>query len=99
MEGRMHTQSSRERFAELTSSLGAGILGAGLGILFAPYLPGLSLPLLFLGGSMHAFGMWDMRRMERSGAQASRPLWALLPYWICWLVLIGIGIYILMGKA
>lgn len=90
---------SRERVAQLTSALGAGILGAGLGILLARYLHGLSLPLLFLGGSMYAFGMWDLRRMERAGALAPRPLWAILLYWICWLALMGIAVYALTGKA
>ena len=95
----MHSKSGRERFAELTSSLGAGILGAGLGILLARYLKGVAIPLLILGGFMHAFGMWDMRRMERSGPWVRRPLWSLMLYWICWLLLIGIGVYIFIGRG
>lgn len=94
----MQKKSSRERFAGLTSSLGAGILGAGLGILLARNLSGLGLPFLFLGGVMHAFGMWDMRRMERNGTLSPRPLWSLLLYWICWLLLAGIGIYAIAGN-
>ncbi len=94
----MQTKSSRERFAQLTSALGAGVLGAGIGIVLARYLSGLGLPLLFLGGAMHAFGMWDMRRMERDGTLAPRPFWSLLLYWICWLLMGGIAIYILLGR-
>lgn len=94
----MHIKTSRERFAELTSSLGAGILGAGIGILLARYVERLGIPLLLLGGCMHAFGMWDMRRMERTGSLSPRPLWSVLLYWICWLALLGMASYSLMRR-
>jgi hypothetical protein len=57
----MHGKTSRERVAELTSSLGAGILGAGLGILAEKYLGRIAFILVALGGTMHAFGMLDTR--------------------------------------
>lgn len=38
--------ASRLKLAELTSSLGAGVLGAGIGVLLAAWLGGLALPIL-----------------------------------------------------
>lgn len=92
MEGiDMRAKSARERWAETTSSLGAGILGAGLGATFATYLGPMGLLLIGLGGFMHVWGMWDMRRMERA-AGAVRPVWSTALYWICWLLLAGLAI-------
>jgi hypothetical protein len=95
----MHSKTSRERFAELTSSLGAGILGAGIGSVGHRYLGSIGIPLLVLGLGMHGFGMWDMRRMERAGVLAPRPLWSLILYGLCWLCLLGIAVYLIAGKA
>jgi hypothetical protein len=99
LEGRVHHKTQRERFAELTSSLGAGILGVGLGVLLARYLKTTWIPLVILGGGMHAFGMWDMRRMERVGGLSPRPLWSLLLYWVCWIALAGMAMFVLMWNA
>lgn len=91
----MHAKTSRERIAELTASIGAGILGAGIGILLEKYLGPIALMLIALGGTMHGFGMWEMRRMERTSGFSRRPVWSLALYWICWLALVGLGLYIL----
>ncbi|HKP96949.1 MAG TPA: hypothetical protein VJ385_14460 [Fibrobacteria bacterium] len=91
----MHTKTSRERVAEVTASLGAGILGAGIGVLLEKYLGPMAIGLVALGGAMHAFGMWDMRRMEKTSGFAPRPVWSLTLYWICWLALAALGLYAL----
>jgi hypothetical protein len=88
-------ETGRERFAQLTSTMGAGILGVGIGALLAAHISKYSLPILLLGIVMHSWGMLDMRQMEKSGKMASRPFWSLILYWICWmtlLVLIGMTI-------
>jgi hypothetical protein len=86
IEAYNHGKSPRVRFAETTSSIGAGILGIGLGVLFAKYLNAFGVAFLLLGTLMHAWGMFDMRRME-IGSGHNRPLWSTLLYWICWLAL------------
>lgn len=82
----------RLKLAELTSSLGAGVLGAGIGVLFSGYLGGLGLPLLFLGLLLHAWGMMDKHAIE-AGSGATRVWWSLALYWICWLGLAGLAAY------
>ena len=83
---------SRLKFAELTSSLGAGVLGAGIGVLLATYLGGLGLPILGVGLLLHAWGMRDKHMIEAGGAQ---PAWSVALYWICWLGLAAIAAYAL----
>ena len=83
------TSDSRLRFAELTSALGAGILGIGIGALASSFLRGFGIPILIVGIVLHAWGMTDKHRLE---AGAARPAWSTALYWICWLGLVGMAI-------
>ena len=82
--------ASRLKLAELTSSLGAGVLGAGIGVLLAAWLGGLALPILAIGLVMHAWGMRDKHALE---AGTPQPAWASVLYWACWLILAGLALY------
>ena len=84
---------ARRRRAEVTGSLGAGVLGAGLGAALGDTVGGAALPLIVLGGVMHAWGMWDKHRLET--AAATRPRWDTLLYWTCWVLLLGLGVYLI----
>jgi hypothetical protein len=86
------------RLAELTSSLGAGVLGVGLGALLASHLRGLGVPVLLLGALLHAWGMADKHRLE---AKAGVPTvwWSTLLYWICWVLLAALVVYIVVRVA
>lgn len=81
---------SRLRLADLTSSVGAGVLGIGVGALFGPKLAFLAIPVLLTGAAMHAVGMLDKHRLEgRLGV--ARPWWSTTLYWLCWLALAAIA--------
>lgn len=82
--------SQRVKLAELTSSVGAGILGGGLGVLAAGYLDGLGVPILVLGLLLHTWGMRDKHALE---AGRSQPAWSVALYWICWVALAGFALY------
>jgi hypothetical protein len=86
------------RLAELTSSLGAGVLGVGLGALLANQLRGLGVPVLLLGALLHAWGMADKHRLE---AKAGAPTvwWSTLLYWICWVLLGALAVYVVVRLA
>jgi hypothetical protein len=73
----------RLRLAELTSGVGAVVLGVGLGVLAANYLALFGLPLLLVGAVVHAWGMFDKHRL---GLQADGPAvwWEPIAYWTCW---------------
>jgi hypothetical protein len=87
------TNAQRLRLAELTSSLGAGVLGMGLGVLLASQLRGLGVPVLLLGALLHAWGMTDKHRIE---AKSLVPTvwWSTALYWICWGLLGLLAIYV-----
>lgn len=76
--------------AELLSSLGAGVLGAGValefGIGFAPY----AVAILLAGLFAHAGGMFLKHQIEREPSRA-RIVWVEALYWLCWLVLAGLA--------
>lgn len=81
--------AGRLRIAELTSSLGALVLGIGLGALFSRWLVDAGVWILVGGAIVHAWGMYDKNRLERI-ADAPDVWWHVYAYWSCWFLL-GIG--------
>ena len=77
------------KIAELTSGLGALVLGVGLGAFFSPWLGASSGPITIAGLLVHAFGMWDKHRLE-SLTTPENPPWVAALYWICWLLLAAV---------
>ena len=71
------------RVAQLTSSIGAGVLGIGLGSITSHWIDSLGIPVLVVGLVMHAVGMATQHRLERREGQA-RPWWSTLLYWLRW---------------
>jgi hypothetical protein len=91
----MHsTSNSRIRLADLTSSVGAGVLGIGLGAYFGARLHSLAVPVLVAGAAMHAVGMLDKHRLERS-LGVGRPWWSTSLYWLCWLGLAALAVAVM----
>lgn len=77
---------SRQKHADLSSSAGAGILGAGLGALLVDLVrPEIWQPvaaaLVGIGIILHGWGMLEKRRLE-AGVEA--PGWSTALYWLCW---------------
>lgn len=83
----MITDTARLKRAELTSGVGALVLGVGLGALFAAYLGGAGLAVFLTGLLLHVWGMYDKHRLER-GTTAAWVWWADLLYWVCWVALV-----------
>ncbi len=59
---------NRLKLAELTSGVGAFVLGVGLGALFASTFRQSAVVVLVTGGLLHGWGMLDKHRLELSGA-------------------------------
>jgi hypothetical protein len=89
----MHQVTSRLKRAELTSAVGAGVLGAGVGLVFDRVLRPHAVAILLLGLLMHGWGMYDKHRLETALATV-RPRWTEWLYWGCWLALLGLGVFI-----
>lgn len=88
---------TRLKFAELTSGVGALVLGVGLGALF-PHWFSSSAGLIVLAGVVtHAFGMWDKHHLEaQAHVETGRVVVAL--YWVCWLLLVGTVIFLVVQR-
>ena len=78
-------RDGRLRLAELTSSVDAGVLGFGLGLLLGRSLPISGVPVLVVGLGLHVWGMFDKHRLE-SGAVVET-WWSKAAYWACWILL------------
>ena len=79
--------SKRWKIADLTSSIGAGVLGAGIGMLSPGYVQGWAIWLLIMGSALHLWGIFDKHRLE---AGEPRVWWADALYWACWIILLSI---------
>lgn len=77
---------TRLKLAELTSGIGALVLGVGLGALFPAWFGPTAGLITGVGGCLHAFGMWDKHRLE-ARSTATSASWIVALYWICWGVL------------
>ena len=88
---------TRLKFAELTSGVGALVLGVGIGALFPRWFSPSAALIVFAGVVVHAFGMWDKNRLEaQTHVETSRVVTAL--YWVCWLLLVGTVIFVLVEQ-
>jgi hypothetical protein len=80
------THIARVKKAELLSSLGAGVLGAGIALLLPNQLAPYAIPILLIGLISHAVGMSQKHGLEQQD-QVARIRWAEALYWLCWLAL------------
>jgi hypothetical protein len=78
---------NRLKIAELTSGVGALVLGIGLGALFSAFVADFGIVVTTTGLVLHAFGMWDKHRLEASRNSVT-PGWVTAAYWVCWVLLI-----------
>lgn len=83
--------------AEFLSSLGAGVLGAGIALLLPTQLAPYAIPILLLGLVSHAVGMSQKHGLEQHG-EVVRVWWAEALYWSCWLGLAALLIFIVVRQ-
>ena len=88
---------TRLKVAELTSGVGALVLGVGLGALFPQWFAPAAIVIALTGVVAHAFGMWDKHRLEGQAHAASEP-WVPALYWACWLLLAGVVAFLIVGR-
>ena len=91
------TQISRIKRAELLSSIGAGVLGAGIALLLANLLMPYAIPILLLGLISHAAGMFQKHGLEQQG-KVVRVWWVEAMYWFCWLGLASLLLFIIIRQ-
>lgn len=100
MDATQHTVMTKQNIgaikrAELLSSLGAGVLGAGLALLLPNILASYAIPILLLGIASHTIGMFQKHSLEEQ-ADSPRVRWMEALYWFCWLALAALLVYIVV---
>ena len=84
---------ARVKKAELLSSIGAGVLGAGIALLLQNLLAPYVVPILLLGLISHAAGMFQKHGFEQQ-VKVIRIWWAEALYGFCWLALAALLLFI-----
>ena len=91
------THIARMKKADLLSSLGAGVLGAGIALLLPEQLVPYTIPILLLGLISHSVGMFQKHGLEQQAAPV-RVWWTEALYWFCWLALGVLLIFIVIRQ-
>ncbi len=100
MDASIHSaeiHTAQIKSAELLSSLGDGVLGAGIALLLVKILSAYAIPILVSGLLAHAVGMFRKHALEQQRERA-RILWAEALFWLCWLVLAVLLILVLISQ-
>jgi hypothetical protein len=89
----MNLDQNRLKQLDLLGGLGAGVLGAGLALLFARRLEPFAVPALVIGIVAHGWAMYAKSRLEHQ-AGIGRLKWAVAAEWACWAMLAALLAYI-----
>lgn len=85
--------TGRETRINLLGSLGAGVLGAGLALLFADVLRGFGIPALLVGMAIHGWSMYAKGSADRATGTV-KPRRSVVMEWICWVLMAGLLAYV-----
>jgi hypothetical protein len=88
---------TRLKVAELTSGVGALVLGVGIGALVPQWFSRSAGLIVIAGATTHAFGMWDKHRLEAQ-LHVETARWVVALYWACWLLLTGVVIFLFLDR-
>ncbi|MCX9010729.1 MAG: hypothetical protein OIN66_06355 [Candidatus Methanoperedens sp.] len=101
----MPEKLTEAKLAELASTFGAGVLGFGLGALLVDFVQQYALLIILIGLMMHGWGMYKTHlQNKKEGDHKDSTLqikpgefsWINLLYWLCWIIIIGLAIYVLV---
>jgi hypothetical protein len=86
--------ATRLKVADLTSGMGALVLGIGVGANFSNLFNGKAVVIITIGAVMHGWGMFDKHRIEEASVgKASK--WTAALYWLCWGLLAVLAAYLI----
>jgi hypothetical protein len=87
---------TRLKVAELTSGVGALVLGIGLGALTSDWVGRAAGLVTLMGLVTHGVGMRDKHRLESTPEAADRR-WTVALYWVCWLLLAAVFVFLVLA--
>lgn len=93
----MDGNASKLKQLELLGGVGAGILGAGVALLFARWVLPYAVPMLVVGMVTHGWAMFTKVRLERE-AHEVQPRWATASEWACWIMIAALIFYIAWSR-
>ena len=79
-------QLAQLKHAEFLSTVGALVLGVGIGVIAASTLSTVAFPLLLVGIVSHGWGMLQKHRLQTLG-EGVAAWWDTALYWVCWLAM------------
>lgn len=79
----------------LLGGIGAGLLGAGIALLFARWLQPFAIPGIVTGVAAHGWAMYAKGKLEHQST-IRRPKWSVAAEWLCGLMLAGLIVYVLV---
>lgn len=82
-------EMQNQQFFQSASSLGAGILGLGLGILLSRWVGAWTSFLIAGGLFIHGWGMYKLH-YSGNASWSKLPAWLKISVGVCWLVLAGL---------
>ncbi|MGE3507744.1 MAG: hypothetical protein AB7N65_02540 [Vicinamibacterales bacterium] len=88
---------TRLKLAELTSGMGALVLGGGLGALVPRWFAPATGLIALAGVVAHGIGMWDKHRLQAQAPAESGPCVVAL-YCVCWLLLATAVAFLFAGR-
>lgn len=89
----MDSNPNRLKRLDLLGGFGAGVLGAGLALIFAQWLEPFAVPALLIGILAHGWAMFAKSRLERQ-TMRGQPKWTVAAEWICWTMLVALSAYV-----
>lgn len=92
-EKQMDSNLNRLKRLDLLSGFGAGVLGAGLALVFAQWFEPFAIPILLIGILTHGWAMFAKSKLE-SQAMMEQPKWTVVAEWVCWTMLVGLSAYV-----
>ncbi|WP_194725310.1 hypothetical protein [Noviherbaspirillum malthae] len=92
----MDINYERIKRLDLLGGVGAGVLGAGIALLFASSLQPFAVPALLIGILAHGWAMYAKGKLVRQ-AKVEQPKWVIVAEWACWLMLTGLVFYVALA--
>jgi hypothetical protein len=93
-----HQSWASNKLAQSASTLGAGLLGFGIGAKLGLYIDSTILTAtIVIGGIIHVGGMYVVQMKDAvQGDKVAKILW--VSAWICLIAFVGLMLYLLLDK-
>ena len=83
--------------AELLGTSGVLLLGVGAGAWLGNVISAYAVPLIVGGALIHALAMFGKHRLETANGM-TQPLWYKILYWLCWILLMMLGLWLVFSR-